>query len=50
MDVKELGYISLVQHRNEGRHCVKKVLDLRFIQMARCLLIGDLLSASWVEV
>lgn len=35
MDVKELGYISLVQHRNEGRHCVKKVPDLRFIQMAR---------------
>jgi len=46
MDVKELGNISLVQHRDEGL----KVPDLRFIQMAGYLLIGDLLSVSWVAI
>jgi len=46
MDVKELGNISLVQHRDEGRNCVKMIPDFRFIQMAGYLLLGDLLSVS----
>jgi len=50
MDVKELGNISLVQHRDEGRNCVKMVPDLPFTQMAGYLLIGDLLSVSWDAV
>ena len=50
MDVKELGNISLVQHRDAGRNYVKMVPDLPFIQMAGHLLIVDLSSVSWVAV